>query len=361
MLKTKDISVVVQGAINKTETKKCLKSIRKYLPNAEVILSTWENSDVDNLIGLYDKIIFNKDVGAPIIAYDKIKVYNNMNRQLFSTQEGIKLATKKYILKLRSDLILSDSRFLDYFDKYQARGGEYNLFKHKILIPSLITRFQLDKNQFTPFHFSDWWFFGLKEDIEKYFLNTPLADEPAFSNYFNEFENSEKCSPYKGVDFKFAPEQYFGYSCFSRNFDDIYMEDASDFNNLTIEKYRKCLINNFIVLEYKHSGIYLNKYSFAKNEYYNGIEYLGMYHFYRFEKEYKEFCDKNYEITSEKLVFTDNEYGYDFLKIYKHVGALLSQQYQLSEKIEKLFISIPFYSIKFILKHGKTLLNNKKR
>ena len=37
----KDISVVVQGAIDKEWTPLCLKSIRKYLPESEIILSTW--------------------------------------------------------------------------------------------------------------------------------------------------------------------------------------------------------------------------------------------------------------------------------------------------------------------------------
>ena len=39
---TNDISVVVQGAIDQINTPKCLRSIRKRLPGAEIILSTWE-------------------------------------------------------------------------------------------------------------------------------------------------------------------------------------------------------------------------------------------------------------------------------------------------------------------------------
>ena len=54
-----DISVVVQGAIDKKLTPICLKSIRKYLPGAEIILSTWEGSDVENLD--FDTIVLNHD------------------------------------------------------------------------------------------------------------------------------------------------------------------------------------------------------------------------------------------------------------------------------------------------------------
>ena len=355
--KSKDISVVVQGAINKTETKKCLKSIRKFLPDAEIILSTWENSKINNLKGLYDKIIFNKDVGAPVLEeINGKKIYNNMNRQLFSTQEGIKQTTRKYILKLRSDLILSNTNFLTFFDKYTKRGEEYKLFEHKILIPTLVTRFSIDKNLLTPFHFSDWWFFGLKQDIEKYFLDTPLVKEPEFSNYFNNIENSKKATPYLSLAFKFAPEQYFGYSCFARNFEDIYMEDASDINDLIVEKYRKCLINNFIVLDYKRSGIYLNKYPSARNELLEGSVYLWLYNFYRFEKDYKEFCDKNYTIITNNKIFEDEKYGFDLLKIYHHVSIIKNSQIALSQKLENIFISVPYYAIRFILRHWKSLL-----
>lgn len=51
-----DISVVVQGAIDPHLTPMCLQSIRKHLPGAEIILSTWQNSRVDGLN--YDKLVF---------------------------------------------------------------------------------------------------------------------------------------------------------------------------------------------------------------------------------------------------------------------------------------------------------------
>lgn len=41
MIDSADISVVVQGPVNYEQTKECLKSIRKFLPKSEIILSTW--------------------------------------------------------------------------------------------------------------------------------------------------------------------------------------------------------------------------------------------------------------------------------------------------------------------------------
>ena len=36
-----EISVVVQGIIDGEKTKKCIESIRHFLPNSDIVLSTW--------------------------------------------------------------------------------------------------------------------------------------------------------------------------------------------------------------------------------------------------------------------------------------------------------------------------------
>ena len=66
---TSDISVVVQGAIagpskdgKAYPTRDCLLSIRRRLPGAEIILSTWKGSDVTGLD--YDQLVLNDDPGA---------------------------------------------------------------------------------------------------------------------------------------------------------------------------------------------------------------------------------------------------------------------------------------------------------
>ena len=107
-----EISVVVQGAISDKFTKRVLVSIRKYLPKSEIILSTWKGSDVSGLS--YDILIENEDPGA-IILFPQWKQYHNLNRQIVSTQNGIAKASKKYILKIRTDIVLKNRGFLQYF------------------------------------------------------------------------------------------------------------------------------------------------------------------------------------------------------------------------------------------------------
>lgn len=343
MINSKEISVIVQGPIYKKETPKCLKSIRKYLPDAEIILSTWEGADIDGLD--FDVLVENKDPGTVLIdTYKSKKIYNNINRQLLSTQEGLKKANRKYVLKLRSDLILTGINFLKYFDEYQARGENYNLFEHKVLIPILFTRYKLKlcgchKRYEMPFHISDWWFFGLRSDIETYFADTSLVLEPEFTLHFSLDEHKQKDNPYCRAKHKFAPEQYYCYSCFNRKFKDIYMEDASDSSPELMQKFKECLLNNFIILDFSQSGIYLNKYSFSKFEKFIGDQYIDLYNQYRFQKDYKEICDNNFEIIAKPIL--EDKKTYALMRIYKHIYKLIDPNTKFLKRFEELIFAIP--------------------
>lgn len=353
MIDSKDISVVVQGTINEKETPKTLKSIRKYLPKAQIILSCWKDSDICGLD--YDILVLNNDPGAVLVQEVKRrKMFNNMNRQLLSTKEGLKKADRKYVMKLRSDLILTSDKFLNYFDEFQIRGDNYNLFKRKILTSTLFTRYNIKcgncaKRVDMPFHISDWWFFGLKEDMETYFKDSELVKEPEFTKYFSLDENKNKNNPYGKMKFKFAPEQYFAYSCFNRNFKDIYMEDAADFSDELMEKFRQCLVNNFIVLEFEQSGIYLNKYPYSKNEKFSGDQYIGLYNFYRYENEYKKYCDSSYIVKTKNFIFENEKIGYSILRVFKHISTLTDPLTPFGIRMEQLFIGIPVSAISCLI------------
>ena len=353
-IESKDISVVVQGAINPTETKKCISSIRHKLPEAEIILSTWEGSNLEGLE--YDKLILNKDPGAIPITK---KIMNNMNRQLLSTQNGLKVAERKYVLKLRSDLILANTNFLKYFNKFLARTDDYKLFERKILTCTLLTRHKIKHEKGfidIPFHVSDWWFFGLRTDINTLFKDTPLVEEPYFTKYFEQDEHKNKFNPFLGARFQFAPEQYFVYKCFERNFKDIHMEDAADWNENTIEQSKKVIINNFIVLEHKQSGIFLNKYAYSKNELFSGEQYLGLYGFDFYQKEYQKYCDSNYVIKKNLNICKNEEFYIDYFRLNKHIYKLFHEKCSILSKLEQIFFSIPFRSFILILNQFKKML-----
>lgn len=187
MIKYNEISVIVQGAIHKDLTPKCLNSIRKYLPEAEIILSTWDGSNVSGLD--YDLLILNKDPGGTkhdYAIYNKTRSMNNFNRQLISTQNGIQKATRKYILKLRADLILKNANFLNYWDEFLIRNENYSLFTHRVIANVLYSREYSCQSGYgypLPFHPSDFWFFGTKEDIKNYFEGCSIQTKEEAGNW----------------------------------------------------------------------------------------------------------------------------------------------------------------------------------
>ena len=109
-----DISVVVQGVIDPIFTPICLNSIRKHLPEAEIILSTWKGETIKNLD--YDILILNDDPGAFI--YTSTNKVQNQNRQIVSTRNGILNASRKYVLKIRTDMQILGTKFLTFWNKY---------------------------------------------------------------------------------------------------------------------------------------------------------------------------------------------------------------------------------------------------
>ena len=361
MIKSNEISIVVQGAINKTETLASLKNIRKYLPDSEVILSTWEGSDVSFLDGLYDILILNKDPGAGYYyKTDKEVKYNNLNRQLVSTQEGLKRATKKYAMKVRSDIILTSDKFLNFFDKYPKRNGEYKLFEHKIIASAVCSRFvmndcaagnRIDETKMA-FHVSDWWFFGLKNDLELYF-GVPLVQEPEFSNFYKLEQNKDKFNPYIYLEesyVQFSPEQYYAIKSFQNKFNNIKIEHAGDVSDEQFEFSRKLLANNFIFLEYCDSGVYFKKHAISKYPWLSPA-YLDLYNKYRQEYEYRINCNSEHQISNfTEYILTDTKLKKDIRNLLIHFHRAIGRKSYNSNITIEIFITA-YLLIIFLLKH----------
>lgn len=331
MINSKDISVVVQGAIDKVTTKKCLKSIRKYLPDAEIILSTWKNSEVNGLD--YDILIENEDPRAVI--YDFVYgVYNNTNRQLVSTQEGLKAANNKYILKLRTDFYLKGNNFLNYWDKFPCTNNKYKKFNHRVIVSSVYSREHSDVNSSAlPFHPSDFYFLGEAEDIKKYFLNTPLMPDADLANYKYKYEYNK---PYLTPTMRYSPEQYFCLSFF-RQFMNIEFDDWTDWNNENIELSKNLLFSNFIFLGIQEAEIYSDKHALAMA---HESEISGLITYKQFVTKYKKFYDQNF---TEKDSYTLKA------KFNKHYTKMIFPLKKIYKWFDEL-ISVIYYAIKLVLR-----------
>lgn len=315
LLRSSDISVVVQGAVDKENTPKCLESIRKYLPNAEIILSTWKGTDVSGLD--YDKVVISEDPGAERMDVNAVSNYN-INRMLFSSQQGIAEASGTYILKLRSDIVLTSNHFLKYWNKFNVRNNQYCLARHKILTSSLYTCWaetgigvEQGKVHPTPFHISDWWHFGLKEDI-KLLFSCPLTDGKAFARYF---EFHEKTQDYeiewlKHRLWRFPPEQYLGVKFAEKLFPDLKFDNCLEYKNVDKNQSQQFILNNFIPLDYAQSGILVTKNPYKKmcQKFYKIPAHVfpSMYRFYIYKRLYSQEFNKkgfNLYVDIQKIIY----------------------------------------------------------
>lgn len=337
-IKNFDISVVVQGGINRELTQKCLKSIRKYLPEAEIILSTWEDSDVSGLD--YDILVLNNDPGGikhDYAIYNAPRSMNNFNRQLVSTQNGVKKVSRKYILKLRTDLELTNAEFLNYWEEFSCRDDNYKVFNHRVLSSCLYSRensCQSGTGYPTPFHPSDFWFFGETEDIKNYFLYCPPQTKEEGGNWIFKYPTRV---PYGTPQWRYSPEQFFCVKWVKKYYPNLQFEDWSDWNQENIELSNCILYNNFTFLGYEQSGVYSEKHLGAENIK-NII--LGLITYEKFQTRYKEYCDSNYIIKK-----TPKDYK---IKLKKHFEKLVAPLFKIKSWIGEIF-SVVYYSFAVVL------------
>lgn len=288
-----DISIVFQGPVIPKITKNAILAARNIFPQATIILSTWVG---ENYSGLdYNKIILNQDPGGtPIGRQAGGPAYNNTNRMIYGVQQGLKVVSTPYVLKLRTDIILQDVDFLKYWDIYPKRCEKYQVFSHRILNYYLFApQFSYIQGRKIPvlFHPSDWMFFGLTADVKSLF-NIPLQPEPQYSRWWvRHNKRPEQIDCWPEAVFRYAPEQYLFYSVAKRKFPTINFKNYMDISRKKEYLSKQIMVNNFIVLDYRQWHIKMPKYQALIGT----IPYGQTSHSVWLES-YKKYCDKDFKI-----------------------------------------------------------------
>lgn len=266
MINDQDISIVVQGPIigqsaydiTSQTTKLICNQFKKMFPKCELILSTWEGSDVKGIV--FDKLVLSPDPGATWFNYENYELLNNCNRLIVSTKAGIEAASRKYVFKVRSDLFLVSKSFLNYFYRFSDYDEKSKFVKNRILAFSLYSIKAHKTSLFTmkrPYHISDWAYFGYKEDLSNLY-DIPLTIEPEFSQWF-----LHRCKPFYDIEphrlWKMPPEQYVTFN-FLKKFADISLKHTTDISHNNVEISEKLLANNFLVLDQSQFSLISLKY-----------------------------------------------------------------------------------------------------
>ncbi|MGV2990255.1 WavE lipopolysaccharide synthesis family protein [Vibrio sp. E150_011] len=243
-IESKDITFVIQGPIFPDITANSIHSLRRLFKNSPIILSTWEGSDTRELDA--DMVLVNQDPGTTVIGYrqDDSPMCININRQLRSTLSGLRQVKTQYAVKLRSDNIINDSRFVDEFFNYPKRNAQYSIFNQRIITSTFYAKEQT-KGISIPYFMSDFFHFGLTEDL------LTLWDIEEFLPFLYDKEKKGQRQHWQSPNRLLHTEQIMWSKCLSKFFDVALVDEYGQSKD--IEKSYRYMINNLILLDNEHS------------------------------------------------------------------------------------------------------------
>lgn len=285
----KDITVVIQGPIygvdektvDRPVTKDCIASVRASLPNATIILSTWTGSIVSDLD--FDEVLFNDDPGSTIIKYGRNDQphHVNTNRQIVSTVNGLKSVKTKYAIKLRTDNILYKNDFVELINQFTKTDPKYALTNNKVVVSNIFAK-EFVRGLYAPFLFSDFFYFGTKEDLLKIW-DIPFIKEYKFNS---KLKGQRQHADYPRLQLHIEQHLILAFINKYRQVSLIDKYDIADNQKIISEKI---LASNFIVLEREELGLIVPK-RLQQNDSFP-FEY---YTFARWQSLYIKYCDKNH-------------------------------------------------------------------
>ena len=264
----KEITFVLQGPIIHDEnvTRKSCESIKKYFPGSKIILSTWKNSNTNNLN--YDEKIESEDPGANNYYYfNNNEILNNINRMITSSYNGLISVKTKYSIKMRSDMYLQSNNLSNLLAIVNSSSCNYA--RKKIIIPSNMA-LNPDRELKLLFHPSDNFFAGLSKDLIDLF-DIPLMNNEQMTYFKNYKSKSFSKSP---ILAKYTCEQYLFYSFIKKI--NLNFENAFDYSKKNKLIHDKVFSDLFLMFRNTKIGINGYKYPisfFSSSIYYAYTEY----------------------------------------------------------------------------------------
>lgn len=287
-----EITVIIHGPILKEAassapqgmTLAAVQSVKKVLPGAKILISTWAGSEAESLGA--NQVVYSVDPGC--FPYGNKTRPNNVNRQIVAMSSGLELVKTKWALKLRSDTILTSDSMVRRWGQYGVRNPYLKVFKERIITSALLTynpRTCFQTGRFTPFlfHVNDMIQFGLTEDMRKLWC-IPLMP-PGDFNYFTEAQLAEKIDK---ISNRRVPEDYIWTSVLSA-FGYPTNDSWADFQPAMIPVSDLSIVNNFHLLDHHEMGFSCLKYP----DFGSGYHLVGSGYFSYREwcKLYRAYCD----------------------------------------------------------------------
>ncbi|MEZ7137793.1 WavE lipopolysaccharide synthesis family protein [Komagataeibacter sp. SM21] len=284
------LSIVMQGPLLKTNLNDCAlicRHWRQLFSQAEIIFSvsscdflksgnhisglfpedfvttvaefdTTKRNSLKVLFDCADIIVKSRDeIPLPPIKNDTNSL-NNINLQIESARKGLEYVSRKYTLRIRSDLCFTSKKFIEiYKNNLFSPRGKYGVFSQKVLISETFTINPITLYKM-PFHYSDWFHFGLSKDIKDLWecvRKISFPDSVYYqSNHFLKNTNLLE----KRFLIRLACEQYIHFPYFKKSFPHLKLDYHNDTKFVKESLY--IMADNFIVANLRDMNAYIKKY-----------------------------------------------------------------------------------------------------
>lgn len=239
------LAVILQGPLKEGAldiAARAIQSVRNYLPRAQIILSTTDDSaDIS-----YEGVQCVADTSARHFE-DVNDSINNVNKLICSVANGMALVTREYSLKLRTDHVLYSDALLDLIGDEQpasllgARIGVSNLFQRNPVKLCYL------------FHLSDTLQFGRTDDLRRLWAIGPL---PADFVYRTAGPRINPIGTFQGyTSFRLLPEQAILLRFIQTCGVGLDLEHISDTRFNLFCAWEDVLLNNFEVHDWQGLGV----------------------------------------------------------------------------------------------------------
>lgn len=242
-----DVTFVAQGPVYASGgTAEVLASIRRWYPDANVVLSTFSNTPTELLVALdADEVVLSEDPGD--MTPEGAKALN-INRQIVSTRAGLARARTMYAVKTRTDLVLSGRHLLSAYAPHASRGP--------VLVTNITTR-DPDFAIRIPYWICDFLYMGRTEDL-RFVFDAPLYGELDFAYVRGPAELSRYCPDVVSI---FPPELYLGLRLLQRFRPEVPQPaDLREAERMSHEDFWTFLADHLVVVDSVGAGLQSIKY-----------------------------------------------------------------------------------------------------
>jgi hypothetical protein len=318
MIDNHDITVVVQGPVVASKdrgmdegiTELCLASVRKFLPGAHIVLSTWKGQPVEGLD--YDELLLNDDPGANVTAFNENADADrsNNNRQIVSSRNGLALVKTRYAMKLRTDNYLLGEQFKILQQTFPLRCEQDKFFLERVVVNNTFTR-AYGKGSKVVFHLCDFFAFGRAEDV------LALWDMENLPDLEFDPSNAGSAQYYGAPNYKIDCTQKLFLRALQGFDPKINVAHLHDVSGDLIERCDRIYANNLVIAEPEIIGLGLCS-KFGPQERANRLSgRLTYVNYDDWQVLYTSYCDPDYDTKPARLRLVKRNFLRFFLLLAK--------------------------------------------